>query len=149
MVPLATLSYLSNQKLKDARALLKANRNPAAVYLAGYSLEIALKRKLSQVLGFNNGFPESEIEFRGYAAIISAFRINTGLPFDKLKEIKNHNLNQLLSYIGAQKRIVSQYYSEWAIVSNWNPEQRYKIRRFNSDKATDYIRAVVIILKQL
>jgi hypothetical protein len=41
MIARKTLKELINQKLKDADILIANRRYPAAVYMAGYSLELA------------------------------------------------------------------------------------------------------------
>ena len=46
MMLLETMDYLIAQRSRDALALNKVNRNSAAIYLMGYALELALKRKI-------------------------------------------------------------------------------------------------------
>jgi hypothetical protein len=150
MVALKTLKYLSNQKKKDAVALLQKDRNSAAIYLMGYALEFELKRKVSLTLGFNNGFPEYSVDFAHYSAQVGAFNaISSGIQLTQLKQIRNHNLNELLKYSGAQGRITASYYDHWLIVKDWNPEDRYKIRKYSRDKAQKIINSFSIILKQI
>lgn len=150
MVQLTTLQYLSGQKQKDALALLQKGRHSAAVYLIGYALEFSFKRKVSLTLGFTNGFPESPADFGGYAAQVVAFNaISSGIQLNRLKEIKNHDLNQLLVYSGAQVRITASYYDEWLIIKDWNPEDRYKIRKYSKEKAKEFITSAKVILSQI
>lgn len=58
MIPKTTLRELINQKLKDADVLIANRRYPAAIYIAGYALELALKLKVCKIFKFAQGFPE-------------------------------------------------------------------------------------------
>ena len=145
-----TLTYLSGQKQKDAIALLSQNRNSGAIYLMGYALEFSFKRKIIQTLGFANGFPESRLDYNTYSTQISAFNaISTGIILTQLNQLKNHNLNQLIVFSGAENRIKSLFFLEWLIIQNWNPEDRYKIRRYRQYQARECIRAARVILEQI
>jgi hypothetical protein len=69
--------------------LLHKKRNAGAIYIIGYALELGLKRKVSQTLGFINGFPESIADFNSYADQITSFNaISTGVGLTQLREIK-------------------------------------------------------------
>jgi hypothetical protein len=59
MIPVATFQTLITQKTKDAQALLLNNRNASSIYLMGYAVEFALKRKICNTLGFIHGFHEN------------------------------------------------------------------------------------------
>ena len=150
MLPLKTLGYLTSQKTKDASILFRSGRYSGAVYLMGYALEFNLKRKISQTLGFTNGFPEDRNEPNSYGPQIIAFNaISTGLRLTKIKDIRNHDLNLLIKYSGAESRIVASYYSEWLTIKDWNPEDRYKIRKYRLSKARDFLQSAKIILAQI
>ena len=150
MVSPNTLKYLSNQKQKDAHVLLQKRRNNAAIYLMGYALEFALKRKVSMTLGFNQGFPEINSDFTQYSNQISVFNtISSGIQLTQLRQIKNHDLNQLLTYSGAEARIIASHYNDWLVVKDWNPENRYKIKRYTSVKTKSFITSVKKILMQI
>src|SRR5437773_2598849 len=126
MIRSITLSKLKGQKLKDCAVLYRGNRNSAAVYLAGYALEFAFKRKITNTLGFGNGFPETRADFRSYNPQIATFNtISTGLRLTDVTQIRNHNLNSLIQFSGAEARIKATLLNEWLIVQNWNPENRY------------------------
>ena len=126
MIALDTLKYLSGQKLRDARVLFHNNRNAGAVYLMGYVLELSFKRKVCQTIGFSHGFPESTADFHTYTNQIQRFTINTGIGLTQLKQIKNHDLNMLLTFSGIESIILSSYNDDWRRVKDWNPENRYK-----------------------
>jgi|SRR5271156_1446865 len=150
MVLPKTLKYLSIQKQKDAHALLQKRRNNAAIYLMGYALELALKRKITQTLGFNQGFPEIKPDFDQYSIQIATFNtINSGIQLNRLKQIKSHGLSQLLTYSGAEVRIITHYYKEWLVVKDWNPENRYKIKRYSGVKAKNFIYSAKKILVEI
>jgi hypothetical protein len=150
MVNLQALKFLAGQKRKDAEVLFRLRRNNGAIYLMGYALEFSFKRKVCQTLGFNIGFPESRAELSIYSAQIARFNsIGSPITLTQLNQIKNHDLNQLLIFSGAQARIVNSYFNEWVLVSHWNPENRYRIQRFTNAKTASFMKASMIILKEI
>ena len=58
MIKTADLINIANERLQDAEILLNAHRHDGAVYLCGYSIEIALKHKICQHLNWT-GFPSN------------------------------------------------------------------------------------------
>jgi hypothetical protein len=150
MIGLRNLSHLNTQRQKDARILFKGNRYAATVYLMGYALEYALKRRICLHLGFSSGFPEFNNEFTRYNAQLVFYNsIRPGAPLNQLRQIKNHNLDDLLSFSGLQQKIHENYKKDWLEVCDWNPEDRYKIRRYSRAKCRRFIRAACVILNQL
>ena len=150
MIDIRALKYLASQKQKDAEVLFRLKRNNGAIYLMGYALEFSFKRKVCQTLGFNNGFPESRAELSQYSIELAQFNsISPSISLTQLKQIKNHDLNQLLIYSGAQTRIFNLYLNEWLTISCWNPENRYRIQRFSNAKVADFIQASRLILKEI
>jgi hypothetical protein len=150
MISEITLKYLSAQKRLDALALKKAGRNSAAIYLMGYALELALKRKITQTLNFSGGSPEWPAEFSTYLMQIQAFNsIATGVQLSSIRQIKNHKLELLLSYSGAESRVKASYVDEWLIVKDWNPEDRYVLSRYTKIKVAEFIRAAQLILGEI
>jgi hypothetical protein len=149
MIALATLKYLSGQKLKDAEILFHNNRNAGAVYLMGYALELSFKRKICQTLGFMNGFPETTTDFSSYAVQINSFIMNTGASLTQLRQIKNHDLNMLLLFSGTQSIIGTLYAKDWLRVKDWNPEMRYKRHYVSKVDAEKYLAAAKKILKEI
>lgn len=148
MVSLANLKFLASQKAKDAETLLRNNRNAGAIYMMGYALEFSLKRKISQTIGFNHGFPENNAEFRLYSVQLSAFiGSSTGIPLTHISQIHNHKLADLLAFSGAQYRIVSNFINEWQTVSNWNPEHRYVRQRVTGKRAESFLFAAKTLLR--
>lgn len=147
MVTISALRRLTTQKLKDAETLIRHGRNSGGVYLAGYALEYSLKRKICDTLNFTNGFPEYKSEFNTYAAALTT--PTYVLPVAKLSEIKNHDLPKLLFYSGIQYSIITGFLNEWSAVASWNPEDRYKVHRYTSDKAIYFLRATKTLVRHL
>ena len=65
MLTIATLRALSEARLEDARALLLAGRNEGSLYLCGYAVELALKAKICETLGWR-WFPDTGKEAADY-----------------------------------------------------------------------------------
>jgi hypothetical protein len=150
MVSLATLKYLATQKAKDAEILFRNRRNSGAIYLMGYALEFSLKRKISLTLGFDRGFPEAPSELNSYSSQIANFHsLSTGIQLTQMRQIRNHKLSELLTYSGAEGRIISSYYPQWILVKNWDPEKRYVRQRITLRKATAFIQATKQILREI
>lgn len=150
MINLRALKYLASQKRKDAEVLFRLKRNNGAIYLMGYALEFSFKRKVCQSLGFHNGFPESRTELNLYSPQIALFNsVSPTISLTQLRQIKNHDLDQLLIYSGAQTRIINTYWQEWLIVRCWNPENRYRIQRFTNSKAVNFMQASRLIFKEI
>lgn len=150
MINLRALKYLASQKCKDAEVLFKLRRNNGAIYLMGYALELSFKKRVCQALGFHNGFPESRTELNQYASQIAQFNaLGAPISLTQLKQIKNHDLNQLLIFSGAQTRIINSHLNEWLTVSSWNPENRYRIQRVTYIKTADFMRASRLILTEI
>jgi hypothetical protein len=150
MISTNTLKYLAGQRIKDAKVLFTQNRNSAAIYLMGYALEFSFKRKISNTLGFANGFPETPREFNLYGVQTAAFNhISTGITLNQVTQIRNHDLNKLIIFSGAELRIISSFLTEWNVVKSWNPENRYKRRKFTSSQVRLFIRSAKVIIGEL
>ncbi len=100
------LDTLAQARLEDAEALLRAGRFDGALYLCGYSVELALKSRICQTLGWS-GYPSTNQEFQNY------------------QSFRTHNLNVLLRLSGVENLIRTVYLTEWSVVVLWNPEVRY------------------------
>jgi hypothetical protein len=148
MITLTTLKYLSSQKQKDADALFRSKRNVGAIYLMGYALELSFKRKICLTFGFIHGFPETKIEYRSYAAQVSTYNaISTGVQLNKLDDIKSHSLNSLLTFSGAENRILNLCYDEWQMVKSWDPQSRYERHYISVGNAQRFIMSAKKIIK--
>lgn len=106
MISLADLISIATERLVDAETLLHAHRYDGAVYLCGYSIEIALKHKICITLNWA-GFPSTYNEFAKY------------------KSLKTHDLDVLLTFTGIETTLKSTHLAEWSAVAIWNPEARY------------------------
>jgi hypothetical protein len=114
MIGVRTLNYLNAQSKKDATVLFEGSRYGAAVYLMGYAIEYALKRRICLDLEFNLGFPELNSEFSKYSSQVAAYNaVNKGKQLNQLRQIKNHRLGELLSFSGMEKRIRDNYFEYW------------------------------------
>lgn len=77
MISLADLKALSIDRMEDAKALHDACRYDGAFYICGYALEMGLKKRICETLGWP-GYP------------------NTSKEFEDLKSFRIHNLEMLL-----------------------------------------------------
>ncbi len=107
MISRTELRKISRARLKDSAVLFKARRYDGAIYLCGYSVEIALKTRICRTLKWN-GYPSTRSEFQN------------------LQSLKSHNLDVLLSLSGVEEKIKRNYLAEWSEVAKWDPEARYK-----------------------
>ena len=150
MILLPDLQYLGAQKRKDAETLFRYGRNGGAVYLMGYALEFSLKRRLSLTLGFNNGFPDTPADWGLYTLQITQFgAVNSGTPLNRLRQIRTHVLSDLLTYSGAEARVVASCYPQWLIVQTWNPEDRYVRRRVGRQRADEFLQSARRVLQEI
>jgi HEPN domain-containing protein len=106
MISTADLMTIARERLTDAETLLKARRYDGAVYLGGYSIEIALKHKICKTLNWA-GFP------------------STNREFERCKSLKTHDFEVLLSFTGIETKLKATYLAEWSAIGIWNPEARY------------------------
>ena len=103
------LEKLAQIRADDALFLFKSGRASSAYYLAGYSIELALKACISNLMQANV-IPDK--------AFINA--------------IYTHKLDALLSTAGLRpqfstdSRANSQFAAYWAIVTKWTEESRYE-----------------------
>jgi hypothetical protein len=108
MMSKSDLEKLALLRLEDARFLLNADRSSAAYYLAGYSLELALKACIAKLVQ-PNAIPDLEF----------------------VKAIYVHKLDKLLALSGLRPAFESdvkadpQLSAHWAIANNWSEESRY------------------------
>ena len=131
MISSAELRKIARARWFDARALLQARRFDGAYYLAGYSIELALKARICRTLKWR-GFPESANEFHG------------------LQSVKTHDLEILLRFSGIEQRIKQKHMPEWSLVLDWNPEKRYQpVGQSSLQQATDMLTSAKRLLTVL
>jgi hypothetical protein len=102
------LQALARDRLADSRALLRAHRYAGAYYLAGYSVECALKACIArQVRRYD--FPDKKVVSDSYT----------------------HDLTKLVGIAGLKTRLESALASDrsfelnWTVVRDWSEEDRY------------------------
>jgi HEPN domain-containing protein len=142
-----TLKYLISHKLRDARVLMKNGRCSAAIYIAGYAIEIALKLKICQNLQFSKGFPETKQEINNYLAQNN--KNSTQPLIIHISDVRNHDLSKLLYHSGVESIIRNNLWLEWTIVNQWDPEIRYKKIRTTQKKAEIYLKAAGKIIRKI
>jgi HEPN domain-containing protein len=115
-------------RLDDAEALYQSGRHDGAVYVCGYAVEIALKEKICETLGWT-GFPSTKGEF------------------NSLQSFKTHDLDVLLHLSGVEQKIKEKRLAEWSNIAEWNPEARYSpigsVTAINAGKMIESARALL------
>lgn len=128
MIGTDELIIIARERLNDAETLLNAKRFEGAVYLCGYSIEIALKYKICKTLNWA-AFPSSNREFENY------------------RSLKTHDLDVLLSFTGIETTLKVTYIVEWSAISIWNPEARYHtIGMIDPDEASRMIKSAKTLI---
>jgi hypothetical protein len=131
MIAAKDLRMIARARVRDAQVLLLAKRFDGAVYLCGYSVELALKARICQTLKWP-GFPE------------------TGKEFEGLQSLRTHDLELLLRLSGVADRIKTNYFAEWSAVAAWTPEKRYQhIGQSTPQQAADMVRCAKRLLETL
>ena len=114
------LKKLANDRLDDAKALLASGRNEGAVYLSGYSVELALKAKICAHLGWEK--------------------------FD-VPILRIHSLELLLRFTGLESRKDS-FAVYWNRFSAWDPQMRYdETISYDKFQANEQIRSAEALLE--
>jgi HEPN domain-containing protein len=112
------LQQLSRLRLREAKALYDAHFYDGCVYLAGYSIELALKARICRLLRVKEYPPPGDIA--------RAFRIHS-LVHLKL-------LAGLTAEIDVKKN--KELFDNWSKAVEWDPEQRYdKPGRYDATEA--------------
>jgi HEPN domain-containing protein len=117
------LQELAKVRLKEATALLKLGLFDGAYYLAGYSVECALKACVAKGTQ-RYEFPDKK----------------------KVESSHSHNLRELIRVAGLDDARVEQaskdpdFRTNWDIVQSWSEQSRY--RRHSPEAAQDLLDAV-------
>jgi HEPN domain-containing protein len=131
MITRADLIRIAKARLKDARVLEAGGRFDGSLYLCGYAVELALKARICRTLKWP-GFPSSRSDFDG------------------LQSFKVHDLDLLLKLSGVEGAMKARHLADWSVVTQWNPEARYKlIGTAKPSNAQDMIRAAASLLRVL
>jgi AbiV family abortive infection protein len=118
------LQRLARLRIADARILLRAGRFEGAYYLAGYSVECALKACIAKQTP-RYDFPDKERVLRSHT----------------------HNLQQLLDLSNVKADFLADiarnkaFELNWGIAKDWNERARYSLT-FSMAQANDLYTAV-------
>lgn len=118
-----TFRTLAELRLREARCLLASSEWAGSYYLAGYSVECALKACISKNTR-RFSFPDLRLAKAAYT----------------------HNLDKLVAAAGLTSTRDTAFQSDpdletnWAIAKDWNPETRYSLP--SQAEATDIVAAV-------
>jgi hypothetical protein len=131
MISRSELRRLARARLRDSEVLFNQGRYDGAVYLCGYTVELALKARMCQTLKWS-GFPSTRKEFEPY------------------QSLRTHNLDTLLSLSGVEAKIKTRFLTLWSAVATWEPEVRYRaIGTATKSDALNMIEAARVLLKVL
>jgi len=118
------LEQLVDIRIKEAKVLLDANSYQGAYYLAGYSLECAIKACIAkQVKQYD--FPNLELAHNSYSHKLTDLLGVAGLK-QKLSEKERNDMDFKLN---------------WAVVKDWSEKARYE-SRVEERKAKDLYEAI-------
>lgn len=121
----ADLQELAELRIKEAKILVDAGSYPGAFYLAGYSIECALKAWIAKEIR-KYDFPERP---------------------EKIKQIYSHDVERLLSLAKLKDRLEndmkfnSDLRAYWNLIVNWNEERRYE-SGLTEQEARDIYKAI-------
>lgn len=104
------LQRISNERRKEAAALLRAGLFPGAYYLAGYSIECALKACIAKQTR-RYDFPSKQIAPKVFTHDLETLVRLAGLETDLKHDLNANPALQL----------------NWAIVKDWSEEVRYDL----------------------
>jgi HEPN domain len=106
----ADLELLSDLRVEEAILLLNNGKYSGAYYLAGYSVELAIKARIAS--NFRNGFiPDKTL----------------------VNKLHTHNLSELIKLAGLEEKLNTEnkvngeFAGNWGVVKDWNEQARYNI----------------------
>jgi len=117
------LQGLAKVRLKEARVLLRAGLSDGAYYLAGYTVECALKACIAKGTQ-RHEFPEKK----------------------KVESSHSHNLRELIKVAGLEEARIEQagrspeFRANWDVVQSWSEQSRY--RKHPPDAARGLLNAI-------
>ena len=131
MIATAELRRIADAKLADAVDLYRLGRYDSSIYLCGYAVELALKARICDTLGWA-GYPEARGEFRD------------------LQSFRTHDLRMLLHLSGIEVRIDNEFPNAWEAVETWRPEWRYlPVGKTDEGRCSAMLGAVAILMGEL
>ena len=104
------LQKLSQNKLVSAQILAASKHYSNAYYLAGYSLELALKACVARMISVDT-IPDKNLINRVYTHDIGQLVGLAGLKTEFDDRAKSDNI----------------FAANWAICSEWSPDHRYRV----------------------
>lgn len=104
------LQKLSNQRRKEALVLLRAKQYQGAYYLAGYSVECALKSCISKQTK-RHDFPDKKFAMKVFTHDIRSLVRAAGLEQQLGLDVRGNNHLEI----------------NWTIVKDWSEQARYKL----------------------
>jgi hypothetical protein len=108
MLTKTDLQRLAQLRLDDAVLLLSANRSSSAYYLAGYSVELALKACIAKLI-LADTIPDKAFVNAIYVHKLESLLATAGLKPDFDLDVKGD----------------PTFAANWSIAVNWNEESRY------------------------
>jgi HEPN domain-containing protein len=102
------LQELSRLRLKEAKALLAGQFYDGAYYLAGYSIELALKACIAKGIK-RHDFPDKKLIVEAHTHAIVRLVQMAGLEADLQIRLKNET-----------------FQGNWNVVKDWSENSRYK-----------------------
>lgn len=108
MLSKSDIKYIVKNRYLDSEILYKARRYDGSYYLCGYVVELGLKYRICETLGWPD-YPSTSNEFK-----------------KGLNSFKTHDLDVLLKLSGIDAIIKSKVLADWDIVRRWNTEKRYQ-----------------------
>ena len=107
MIKSSDIKNIANTRIDDSEILFNAQKYDGSFYICGYAIELGLKYRICMTLNWD-GFPSTKAEFEGYSSF------------------KTHEFKVLLRLSGKEKYIKSKFFSDWNIVVDCDPEDRYE-----------------------
>lgn len=125
MLNTQNLHTLAKNRYNEAIILLQNKRFDGAVYLCGYALELILKRRIVEILDWDE-YPDKSNKFQQYRFFLT------------------HDLELLKKLSGLEKKIQkdNNVFARWQMASAWNSGIRYReIGKISELEATNIINA--------
>jgi len=119
-----TFKKLSQKRIREALILLSGRQYSGAYYLAGYSIELALKACYCKNIPEKSFPPKKDIHTKLYS----------------------HDLNGLLDVSGIKSKFEAIIHgngdigSNWSVVKDWNEQSRYSV--ILKDEAKSLVEAI-------
>ena len=118
----AIIRGLAILRLEEAEILVRNNKPDGAFYLAGYSVELALKAKIAERLGISSLFADRLLETEKFPE-----------PDGLRRLVKTHNVGLLLVLSGLrpayiQAKATSRTFAKFdQLLLSWSEQLRYRL----------------------